>query len=175
MMMRRTKMTMISDTMSCNLSSSHLSVTTTWSSVCACPRCLPRKIDLRKFWNPNALKKTIQVVCCDSFLVLSTNLIRTNVVEISKYFCNQRILLLIGCCVWSLWMKLSYIWHYFTDLYMMIIWLCLCTRSVRRMSWCGKALCFLLAAASLHLAAGVAVMSVDLGSEWMKIAVVSVS
>jgi len=41
------------------------------------------------------------------------------------------------------------------------------------MSWCARALSFLLAVASLHLAAGVAVMSVDLGSEWMKIAVVS--
>ena len=43
------------------------------------------------------------------------------------------------------------------------------------MSWCGGVLTFLLAVVSLHLAAGVAVMSVDLGSEWMKIAVVSVS
>ena len=42
------------------------------------------------------------------------------------------------------------------------------------MSWSGKVFCFFLAVATLHLAAGVAVMSVDLGSEWMKIAVVSV-
>ena len=42
------------------------------------------------------------------------------------------------------------------------------------MSWSGRVFCFLLAVATLHLAAGVAVMSVDLGSEWMKIAVVSV-
>ena len=43
------------------------------------------------------------------------------------------------------------------------------------MSWSGRVFCFLLSVATLHLAAGVAVMSVDLGSEWMKIAVVSVS
>ena len=42
------------------------------------------------------------------------------------------------------------------------------------MSWSGRVFCFLVAVATLHLAAGVAVMSVDLGSEWMKIAVVSV-
>ena len=42
------------------------------------------------------------------------------------------------------------------------------------MSWSGRVFCFLLSVATLHLAAGVAVMSVDLGSEWMKIAVVSV-
>lgn len=44
---------------------------------------------------------------------------------------------------------------------------------IRSMSCCVRVLSFLLAVASLHFAAGVAVMSVDLGSEWMKIAVVS--